>query len=205
VITAQAGEGVGVCDLCSSLACERDGARLPGSSVFRCGLCYPQALIIAAGLPPPPPPPPAGGVGAGAWQPFGADDADQRVEFENAAEFDALGGAVAEESFEDRAIWRRQVRGVVAELLGEAEEGGRAKVTRATLQGELGQASARDALQLTLLADAFGVAAWAIGLQGGVVPEPGRLALLPDVRIRYVLERYPYGRPDPHGHGVAAR
>lgn len=48
-------------------------------------------------------------------------------------------------------------------------------------------AQARDVLREDLLADAFGVAAWSIGVKPGEDPGPERLAMISDERLRFVL------------------
>jgi len=48
-------------------------------------------------------------------------------------------------------------------------------------------ARAKERLREDLLADAFGVASWSIGVQPGATVTPERLALLGDVRLRFIV------------------
>lgn len=50
-------------------------------------------------------------------------------------------------------------------------------------------------LDLELLGDAFGVAAWAIDAPMGQAPHPARVTMLADDRVRYVIMNFPYGEP----------
>jgi hypothetical protein len=62
-IAGAATDGIGVCQICNSLACGAHGG-LPGTPprpTFWCSRCVPSVLATSAGGSPPPGPPPAGG------------------------------------------------------------------------------------------------------------------------------------------------
>ena len=189
VITGGAGEGIGVCDMCVSLACDVCGARLPVSKVFRCGICYPNALVIAAGLPP------AGGGGSGGGGGGGAAAGGGRPapqpEFRNVDEFELYGGGVAEDSRSYRESWRKRlpsVLGSVEQMAHEEDLSLHERQIASRLTREIQTARELGTLQEELLADAFGVAAWAIVAEPGAVVDRARTALLADERLRFVLD-----------------
>jgi hypothetical protein len=55
------------------------------------------------------------------------------------------------------------------------------------LARDINAADAAGQLRTDLLADAFGVAQWAIGVPAGEQVPPERLALLPDERLRFTV------------------
>jgi hypothetical protein len=154
--------------------------------------------------------PPGGG---GSSEPSGGGPAREEI-FVSTREWEQLEPELAELTAEDRAFFHEGALAVTLErahsyafdearredlnaevgweVLDDAEEQRRrdeallgAQMLARALQG----ATARGSLRPELLADAFGVACWAIGVRAGrgeIVSEE-RLSLLADIRLRFVI------------------
>jgi hypothetical protein len=209
-VTGAGGEGVGVCGLCGALACRVDGVRMPVSSQFRCAMCVSKVLWYSGGLGPPP----GGGGGPSApvrtpSDPDGGGGGVYAVkEYLSAEHFSETAPEIAVESFEQRTDWRQLVHKVLEQLAAFAdspaeqarvvqmaaeqhaeEEAPTWRLRRVELIGRELSFEVRHAVDLDtdLIADALGVASWAIDVPVGVDPPPNRLRLLADSRLEFVI------------------
>lgn len=204
------GEPFGVCSNCSIMACRTCGNRLRKAARFRCRLCYPETVLLPSGGLAHSGEPPGGGEPS---EPFGGGPSREEI-FLNTGEWERLESELAELTADDRAFFHEGALALVFErahgyafdearredlnaevgweVLDEAEEQRRraeALVGAQLLARGLQEARASETLRPELLADAFGVACWAIGVRAGrgeIVSEE-RLALLADLRLRFVI------------------
>jgi hypothetical protein len=173
-------------------------------------------LLPSGGLPPTGGPTGGGWGGGGAVGPSGGEGGDGEPEaalaaFQSSEEFTALEPDLAERSLADREYyhgspelftdWPRdyaydaaaqeqinaaigyvETSGAVAEALRADFRDGAQRLTR-----DIAAARARSVFRVDVLADAFGVAQWAIGVRAGDPAPPDRLAMLPDSRLRFVV------------------
>jgi hypothetical protein len=77
--------------------------------------------------------------------------------------------------------------GYVGHMEEEEERREETKRGAQLLIRQVEEARAEERLREDLLADAFGVAAWSIGVKPGATVAPERLALLGDVRLRFIV------------------
>lgn len=210
--TSPSGEPFGACLRCQSFACITCGVRAAGVSRFYCVLCKSGiTLLPSGGLPPTGGP---GGSDPGGGGPGGAPPAgpgDVVAPYESTAHFEALEPLLAEYTVDERHYYHDQIdRFLEAAAEYAFDEARREEIDRAigyerpddlaeqALRGDLRRgaqrlardveaAEARGLIRRDLLADAFGVAQWAIGISAGAPVPPERLALLPDERLRFVV------------------
>ena len=215
MVTAGSGEPIGVCDMCSAFACSPCGARIPGVSKFRCGICWPAVLLLSAGVAPGPEGGGSGGSGTPSGQPRppggGGGGGVEVAAFADTEEFETLVPTLARESGVSRYDWRKVIDGVVRELLRIHEGDGRTVVDELveqrredaeqepnltmlssvgagiTLAEQVSDARRAKRLKPELIADALGVASWAINVDVGTQPSADRLGLLTDERIIFVV------------------
>lgn len=210
LVMSRNGQGVGVCLLCGAMACRLDGERDRQAADFVCGMCQPSRIATSGGFPPPRPPPgPRGGPGGPRTPVREPEPPDSggggALAFTSSADFERRSPVVAEQSAEHRRVWRGNIRDVVRELedlrhneraqaLAEvsAEElDPRGLANLAMFVGErLHDARQRGRLDEELLADAFGVASWAIGVEPGQEPDFHQLSHLSDERLQLVVGRF---------------
>ena len=212
MITGEGREPLGVCDMCSSLACSPCGARIPGVAKFRCALCWPAVLLLPAGVGPGPEEEQGGG-GSGrpvlpTDGPGGGGGAPAQRTIKRTEDFEELVPALARESGIARANWRHVIDDVISELLTIAKgQGGADQLIErhagSTEEPDVAMLSSVDAgmllasqvreakrtghLKPELMADALGVASWAINTEVGFQPKPDRLAMLADARMMFVV------------------
>jgi hypothetical protein len=209
------GDPFGVCKICSSLMCRNCGNRVPKRPRFLCVICIPSAVLLpSAGLPPAGDGPPGGGEPGGGdpdpHDPSGGGGGAEAV-FANSREFERLMPDFAAESSTHRKFFREEV----PKVLERAREYAFDQVRREDIDAEIGYggysdeeeeerrreamggaqllsrhvegAESEGVLHRVLLADAFGMAAWSIGIPPDSEAPPERLALLADPRLRFVL------------------
>ncbi len=205
-------EPFGVCTSCSSLACQSCGNRLPRAAIFRCVICYPETVLLpSGGLGGEEPP---SGSGPGGGQPSGTRGGLEVALFQSTQEFEIEEPMLAEASASDREFFhqgaldpllertrmyaldearREDINAEVGwEVLDDEEETRRrreALLGAKLLARGIETAEAHDKLRKDLLADAFGVACWAIGIRAGsAVPvDERRLTLIADIRLRFAI------------------
>jgi hypothetical protein len=203
------GEPFGVCTECSSLACRNCGNRLPGGGLFRCVLCYPETILLpAAGLEGGRRPP---GGGDGLAEPPGSG---LELIAASTPDWEAVDRELAEKTAGERRFFHEEALGL---MLDGVERYASDEVRREDLNAQVNWevfddpaenrrrsealagaqwlarsvegAQANERLRPDLLADAFGVACWAIQLhpQAGETASPDQLSLLADVRLRFAI------------------
>jgi hypothetical protein len=208
---------VAICSACSVLGCSGHGGRVVRRARFFCVLCFPRVLSHSGGLGGPPPGGGGGGGGGGGPTatpaPRVPDDGGDAVAFHSRAEFVEQHSDIARASADARAEWdwaipdvldrlerfdrsrdeRERVAGAVTDmtLTAQAEAVDRAiSETLATgdrVAAELRSAHSTGRLDPQLLADSFGVATWAIGLELGAIPSPAQVGLLGGAHVRFVV------------------
>jgi hypothetical protein len=205
VVTNGAGVGMGACLECGAFACREDGDRDSVNLDFICGMCQPSRLMASV-LPLPPehpggptsqsssaPKDPSGGSGGGAAVPF-ANTPDYESRCPNVA----ASSARHREGFREQMEMllgrlREQATGETAQALadvGAAElDPEEVAATVRFLWFQVEEAMERGAFDPDLLADAFGVGAWSIGVEVGREPDKRRLDLLADKRLQVALAR----------------
>lgn len=210
------GEPFGSCLYCGSFACVTCGVRVAGISRFYCVSCKAGVTLLpSGGLPPTGGG--GGGGGGGSPRgggPSGEGDPEVIelvVPYGSSAEFEVLEPTLAENTRSDRDYYhgsveqflaipgeyayneavREEIDGVsgyrtyedeVEQALRSDLRGGAQRLAR-----DLEWASARELLRPGLIADAFGVAQWAIGVRAGEQVPPERLWMLPDQRLRFIV------------------
>ncbi|HET7486173.1 MAG TPA: hypothetical protein VFJ64_12460 [Solirubrobacterales bacterium] len=209
------GDPFGVCQECSIMACQSCGNRVPGRSRFVCLICFPESVLLPdAGLPRFREGPPGGG--GHLRDPDLPDDGGggEAVEpvFASSAEFETLMPLLAEETQANREQFRGAgMRAILqlgrdysfdeatrhqinerigyTEVVDEVEEERRREALNGArrLLRDVDAARANEIFRPDLLADAFGLASWAIGVPPGSVVPLERLVLLDDLRLRFVL------------------
>jgi hypothetical protein len=216
---------IGVCLVCNSLACYDHGTRLKKAAHFECVLCLPKQILTSAGLVrhevyPGQPPGDRGGPGvpAAPEAPDRGGGGGAAREFVSTREFEQLEPQVAERSLVHRTAARAIVEPLVERMAGLADnpagreqEAGRLAVTSdrasvaeldavaAELALELQEAMASGGLDKGLLADALGVAAWAINtpiagdVAGNMAIESmsvNLIGLIADLRLQLLLRAW---------------
>jgi hypothetical protein len=204
---------IGVCRVCNALACFQHGTRLKKGPQFQCALCLPRTVRNSAyvvrhetyG------PPPGGGGGGGRVPvPAGPPDDDDGggalvVEFESSEDFERSAPQIAEASRAHRMHAREDLGRLLALVTGlddapdRQEVLGRIIVTSdvatfeavdqqaAEVGAELRAAQAESRLDPELLADAMGVAAWAIGAEVGDELSVDAIEMIPDRQLQFLL------------------
>lgn len=207
VVLSRTGDGVGVCQECSALACRYDGERDLSGGDFVCGMCDSSRLSVSAGLPPAGPS--GGGIGGvrvrGPLSPTGGDGGAAAAIYPSGSDFEQRRPTIAEQSHEHRAIFRDRIHDLIRRLREsvaddratalasvEAEEldPGGVFATARLLVAQIDVAEAGGLLDCELLADAFGVAAWSIGTEPGQRSNVGQLSHLADARLRLAVGRF---------------
>lgn len=203
------GEPFGACDVCSSFACIKCGVRVKVICEFKCVTCYPGSVLLPqAGLGPAGGGPGGGGPPGGG--PSGGGPSETRL-FASTEEFEVLEPVLAEMTRSERGYYGHDVghflgiardyafdearreeidRGLGYEGYVDAvEQARRADMLAGArrLARDVEAAAAADRLRADLLADAFGVAQYAIGVPPGEAVPPERLATLRDQRLRFVV------------------
>lgn len=206
------GEPFGVCSTCSALACRECGNRLAGGGAFRCVLCYPETILLpAAGIERGGRPP--GGGGGDPARPSGGDPGLEVIVV-NTPDWEARERELADKTAAERRYFHEGALDVTLEevrryafdearreavnaevdweVLDDAAENQRreeALLGAKLLALSIREAKANDRLRPDLLADAFGVACWAINLhpQDGESASSGQLSLLGDPRLRFAI------------------
>ncbi len=204
-VTNGAGGAVGACLECGAFACKEDGDRDSVNLDFICGMCQPSRLIASA-LPPPPEDPggptfqpsptpkdPSGGPGSGAAAPF-----------LSAPDYESRCPNVAASSLRHREGFRDQIEALLGRLreqatsetsqalagVGAAElDPDEVAATVRLLWFQVAEGMEQGDFEPNLLADAFGVAAWSIGVEVGREPDKRRLNLLADKRLQVAIAR----------------
>ena len=199
-------EPVGVCLRCGGMACERDGELDHLYPQFICGMCEPDRLSRSGGLPPHGPPGPGGGgggLGGPTPAPPPSDPSGGGAVYADSPEFASRRPRIAAESYEHRSVWKEDIERTIDELKelgideravalvarhlgGELDPAG-VRETALLLGNQLEAASEQGTLKPDLLADAFGVAGWAIGARPREEPSAYQLRHLSDLRLRIVL------------------
>jgi len=205
------GEPFGACSQCSSLACRCCGNRLLEGAEFRCLLCYSRTVLLpAAGLAGSDRPP---GGGPEVAAPSGGGPG-REVVFASTRDWEALERQLAEDSAAEREFFhagalevtigetrRYAADEVRREMMNreanwevfddEAENRRRADALTGaqTLARDISAAEASGTFRPDLLADALGVACWAIELrpQRGEAAPYERLCMLGDLRLRFAI------------------
>lgn len=205
------GEPFGVCTECSSLACRNCGNRLREGAEFRCLLCYPHSVLLpAAGLEGSRRPP---GGGGGPTAPSGGGPG-REVVFVNTRDWETLERQLADDSAAEREFFHEgameatieETRRYAADEVrreemnkeanwevfdDETENRRRADAFRGAqmLARDISAAEASGSFRPDLLADALGVACWAIEVraQHGKIAPYERLYMLGDLRLRFAL------------------
>lgn len=206
-----AGEPFGVCTECLSLACRNCGNRLKEGAEFRCLLCYSRTVLLpAAGLEGSHRPP-GGGDGPTA-RPGGGPGGE--VIFVNTRDWEALERQLADESAAEREFFHEGALAVTIEETrryaadevrraemneeanwevfdDEAENRRRADALKGAqlLARDISAAEAGGTFRPDLLADALGVACWAIEVRPQRAEEAPyeRLCMLADLRLRFAI------------------
>jgi hypothetical protein len=211
-LPSQQGDPFGVCQECSSMACITCGVRVQGDCIFQCVMCFSSIVLLTESLGGDGD---DGGPGGGGGGPGGDDDngdgeATGRPYVSTAA-FEALEPVLAALSSDERRHYHEHLdaylglvvdyafdearREEIDERLGvtavadAAERARRADLRRGAqrLARDLEAASAAGVLRRDLLADAFGVASYAIAVPPGEEVTWSRLMMLADVRLRFIV------------------
>jgi hypothetical protein len=205
------GEPFGVCTKCLSLACRKCGNRLKEGAEFRCRLCYSRTVLLpAAGLEGSLRPP---GGGGGSIEPSGGGP-DREVGFVNTRDWETLERELADDSAAEREFFHGGALEVTIEETRRyaADEVRREKMNKEAnwevyddetenrrrtdafkgaqlLARDISAAEASGTFRPDLLADALGVACWAIEVrpQHGEVAAYDRLYMLGDLRLRFAI------------------
>jgi hypothetical protein len=203
------GEPFGACQHCTSFACSTCGVRAAGVSRFYCVTCKSGLTLLPSGGLPPTGGGGPGGGGPAAPAPLGPGDVV--APYAGTAHFQLLEPALAESSRAERDYYHRDIERFLAAPRDYAfDEAKRADTDRAVgyeryggeveqalrsdlldgaqrLARDIDAAAAAGRIRPDLLADAFGVAQWAIGVRAGEAVPPERLAMLPDQRLRFMV------------------
>jgi hypothetical protein len=203
-------EPVGACELCGVLACYPHGARLAKAGLFRCASCLAGTLLSDAGLvligdddrgeggaggrevP--------GGGPSDRGGPGGAGGPGIR-EFANSDDFQETNPDMANASAPERDAWREDVESIHDRLASLAESESEQESVRRLLErpgenlieaaaavyAQMHRAVEHEVLDTNLLADALGVASWAIGVPHAERPPANRLAMITDRRVQLLL------------------
>jgi hypothetical protein len=189
------------------MACDRCGERDRDYPEFVCGVCEVDRVSGSSGIPPfKPRGPRDGGGGPDAPTPpapMPTGSGGGAVAYADSADFERRMPAVAEGSRAHRETWRGDIgailpdlqglaldegeRALVAKQLGDEFDPDRVRETAMLLSNQLQAASERGNLAPELLADAFGVAAWAICVGPREEPSVAQLSHLADPRLRFAL------------------
>jgi hypothetical protein len=205
------GDPFGVCLKCSSMMCRTCGNRIPKRARFFCVICFPEIVLLpSAGLGEAESWPPSGPGGPRRPRGGGGGGGMAEAVFIDSTEFETLMQDLAEATRDSRDFFRREVRTVTEYAAAYAkQEAERKAINEITdysghleeeeerreeaLQGaqqlirHVELARAEERLREDLLADAFGVAAWSIGVKPGDRVPAERLALLGDLRLRFIV------------------
>ncbi len=206
---------IGVCKHCNSLSCVDHGTRLRKAAEFKCVLCVTRDMIDSAGLVrhdaygEPPSAGDEGGVASPADHSSPDDGGGGSArEFDSPEDFRHSVPRIAEASSEHRAAAREITGRLVAKVEELDDKSVRDREIRrlavtsdpATLAAfartsvevirELREAQRSGRLDLGLLADALGVASWAINAPVGETISADAIALIPDERLRFLLRAW---------------
>jgi len=221
--TAEA-DPIGVCKKCFSLACIDHGTRLKQAIEFKCALCLPEVMLDSAGLVrhdayEPRRPGDRGGGGLPSGEPAeprlprGPGGSAVSREFESHAQFEEVERRLAQATQDHRLAWGNVINDVIDRVARfEHDPRRREEIqyvvktsaptvidelekTGVEVSREVQRAEKARVLDRELVADALGVASWAIGAKpqlGGTELAVDQVALIGDERVRFLV-RYAVG------------
>jgi len=218
-ISKKADDPVGTCLGCGVFACELDGERDLSNQDFICGMCDSTRLSISSKLAQPPEEPPGrpedgpggGVVSAGVpTSPTSGGGAGAAIAtYGSPEDFEGRRPMIASSSKAHRELYRQEIDRIVNQLEGlrafgvaqrvssDSRAAGLAEfdprgVRRAAqeLGAQIHADNTRGVLSPVLLADALGVAAWAINAKVGGQPAIGKIRHLPDPDLRLIVGLY---------------